>query len=99
MQVMESEPVELESPAVIAQLLMAWPAPPSRRCPVPRAAALPPREELAPKRRSRSRVCSCGECARCRDNARWNRVFEEKFADPSYYRGTVVRHNSSLAGA
>lgn len=37
----------------------------------------------APKR-GRS-GCRCGRCARCADNARWERIFAEKFADPDYY--------------
>lgn len=43
--------------------------------------------------------CQCGECKWCLDNARWERVFNEKFADPTYYSSAQVRHNSSLAGA
>jgi hypothetical protein len=41
----------------------------------------------------------CGVCKWCQDNARWDRIFTEKFADPTYYSGPVVRHRSSLAGA
>ncbi|HLY18407.1 MAG TPA: hypothetical protein VKR61_14340 [Bryobacteraceae bacterium] len=48
---------------------------------------------------SRPRVCRCGICSRCVDNARWDRIFNEKFADPSYYGQITVRHNSSLASA
>lgn len=29
---------------------------------------------------------------------RWNLIFEEKFADPSYYSATRVRMQSPLAG-
>ena len=28
--------------------------------------------------------CKCGQCARCLDNANWNRLFQ-KFVDPTYY--------------
>jgi hypothetical protein len=42
--------------------------------------------------------CQCGKCKWCLDNARWERVFEEKFADPAYYGPIRVMHNSSLAG-
>jgi hypothetical protein len=41
--------------------------------------------------------CSCRTCATCADNARWERVFNEKFADPSYYQPRVVTLGSSLA--
>jgi hypothetical protein len=49
-----------------------------------------------PKRRE---YCNCGQCKRCLDNARWTRIFNDKFADPTYYSGIVVRHNSTLAEA
>lgn len=29
--------------------------------------------------------CTCGNCAVCSENARWERIFQEKFADPTYY--------------
>jgi hypothetical protein len=29
--------------------------------------------------------CRTGECPRCIENERWDRVFREKFADPLYY--------------
>jgi hypothetical protein len=47
--------------------------------------------------RNRPRRCTCGECVRCQDNAKWERVFEEKFADPDYYRQTRLRGGSSLS--
>jgi len=109
MPAIESEVVLLESAAVLAQLLSAWPASPSRKSirragerrpeppkPTVHAPSLPGEEPGT--RQYRSRVCACGGCARCQDNARWNRIFDEKFADPSYYGGIFVRHNSSLAG-
>ncbi len=43
----------------------------------------------------RHRHCTCGTCQWCLDNARWDRVFAEKFADPGYYP-LKVKHNSSL---
>jgi hypothetical protein len=30
------------------------------------------------------RGCRCGQCLRCLDNARWDRISNEKFADPTY---------------
>ena len=33
-----------------------------------------------------TRVCRCGTCWSCRENARWDRIFEAKFADPDYYK-------------
>lgn len=40
----------------------------------------------APHTSLRSNRCSCGVCNTCEENARWERIFESKFADPDYYR-------------
>jgi len=40
--------------------------------------------------------CKCGRCRQCADNARWERIFAEKFADPNYYTRHVVRYESPL---
>ena len=37
-----------------------------------------------------------GTCLSCRDNAKWERIFAEKFADPTYYSGLAVRYQSPL---
>ena len=36
-------------------------------------------------------------CRRCSENARWERIFQEKFADPSYYSNPTTRNGSSLS--
>jgi len=41
--------------------------------------------------------CRCGSCTPCQDAARWERVFQEKFADPDYYSRREGRHGSSLS--
>lgn len=40
--------------------------------------------------------CLCGACATCMENARWERIFLEKFADPSYYAESPGRSRSPL---
>jgi hypothetical protein len=55
-------------------------------------------EMPTPKVRKRGR-CNCGGCPQCLDNARWDRIFDEKFNDPTYYGALNVRHSSTLAGA
>jgi hypothetical protein len=45
---------------------------------------------------ARQRRCRCGTCAACRDNARWERIFQSKFADPDYYVRRAIRHESPL---
>jgi hypothetical protein len=32
-----------------------------------------------------ARRCTCGTCKQCLENARWERIFNEKFGDPDYY--------------
>jgi hypothetical protein len=41
--------------------------------------------------------CTCGECRSCLDNARWERIFAEKFADPNYYSDRPMYRGSSLS--
>ncbi len=42
------------------------------------------------------RRCSCGICPQCSEAARWERIFQEKFADPDYY-SAPLRHCSPLS--
>lgn len=51
---------------------------------------------LRTNRRVAAPGCRCGQCLRCRDNARWERIYREKFADPNYYASRPVRQGSSL---
>jgi hypothetical protein len=45
----------------------------------------------------RQHPCRCGSCTACVDNARWERVFNEKFADADYYGGLRLSSRSPLA--
>ena len=47
--------------------------------------------------RAARRRCHCGACSTCQENARWDKIFNEKFADPNYYKPQPVRHTSSLS--
>ena len=49
--------------------------------------------EVKPDRQKR---CLCGVCTVCIDNARWEAIFNAKFADPDYYKSRPVRGASSL---
>ena len=40
--------------------------------------------------------CRCGKCTMCIDNARWDKIFNAKFADPDYYTSRPARGGSSL---
>ena len=39
----------------------------------------------------------CGQCRQCLEDARWERIFAEKFADPNYYKRPVTHATSPLA--
>jgi hypothetical protein len=97
----------LASPEEISRLLArVWTALPpasAARHPKPAGAAARRPDNADPrkiKRSSAPRVrqrCRCGRCPICLDNARWERIFNEKFADPGYYRRLALRYNSTLA--
>jgi hypothetical protein len=51
---------------------------------------------VGPARSSKGTRCHCGQCSCCKENARWERIFNEKFADPEYYRPQPATMGSSL---
>ena len=52
---------------------------------------------VPPAAKSHSRRhCRCGACESCLENARWEAIFQKKFADPDYYGGIAVKHSSPL---
>jgi hypothetical protein len=53
-------------------------------------------EDRAKKRTNPQANCRCQSCATCIDNARWERIFTEKFADPYYYTHPQVRNTSPM---
>ena len=84
-----SEPLEIELADITAILQMN-----ANLALVPTARA--PRQNSGA--RGRSRRCSCCKCRVCADNARWEAVFQQKFADPHYYSLREPRQGSSLNG-
>lgn len=50
-----------------------------------------------PAKTRRKGRCKCGACRQCLDDAKWERIFAEKFADPNYYTEPASRGGSSLA--
>jgi hypothetical protein len=82
--------MELTSPESIAALL---------KLAAPGAAARARRafNDTRPPRKDRKVRCRCGKCQQCADNARWERIFQEKFSDPDYYNWRGVQHVSPLA--
>jgi hypothetical protein len=47
-------------------------------------------------RGAKARRCRCGMCSRCMEEARWERIFKERFADPDYYNARPVHFGSSM---
>jgi hypothetical protein len=93
--------MELADPRLISQLLTkARSDKPlgSRRSTGPRMrkTTVSPDERVYQPPAYKTRRCRCGLCPTCEDNARWERIFAEKFSDPTYYSGPVVRHESPL---
>ena len=56
-------------------------------------------QHVAPPVRDRRVRCKCGQCPQCVDNSRWERIFAEKFADPTYYTRSIDTHMSSPLAA
>jgi hypothetical protein len=82
--------MELSDSNVIAAL---------RKRPEPRIRTrrVKPAEATVEKRAPKVRLCKCGACWTCGDNARWERIFAEKFEDPDYYQTKPVAFQSPLA--
>jgi len=90
--------MELADPRAIQQLLDAHQgleqaAGRRTRPRLPKATTVDFQYQGSSKQRSR---CSCQQCVSCKENARWERIFNEKFADPDYYSGLDIRQGSSL---
>jgi len=80
----------------------------SAECRIPQApprAALPVRPRMesvshahTPKARRTPGRCTCGQCRTCQENARWERIFQEKFANADYYHHDIrIRYASPLS--
>jgi hypothetical protein len=58
----------------------------------------PVAETRVVKSRRAAGRCHCGECRNCQENARWERIFQEKFANSDYYHHDIrIRYASPLS--
>jgi len=91
--------MELSDEKVLELLLRGWEQQTSRKRPARVRMPAAPRATVyqAPERKSSARHCRCGVCVKCQENARWDRIFQAKFADPDYYKQRSITHISSLA--
>lgn len=83
--------MELSDPELLSSLLLEDQRP--RRSSNHRGSPQGPKTMT---RSSPARRCRCGTCPRCIDNARWDRIFRQKFADPNYYEPKPVAFGSTL---
>jgi hypothetical protein len=82
--------MELSSPESIRELMRAQGNP-------TRAGRRRGAQDVARRASQARRIgCHCGQCRQCLDNARWERIFAEKFADPDYYTHLITRAASPL---
>lgn len=84
--------MELADPRMVAELLAAHAKITRGRPPRKQAAQAGMSAPPCPK----VKRCHCGECPRCREEARWERIFNERFADPDYYKARPARFGSSM---
>jgi hypothetical protein len=78
--------MELSSLAAILAAREHWDSPRDRK----------KQQTARPMSQYRKTRCRCGKCRQCLDNARWERIFEEHFADPNYYKDRDIRYSSPL---
>src|SRR5580704_8823087 len=72
------------------------PPEPRQAAPAPQVDSVP-RPQTAKSRRATGR-CHCGQCRNCQEKARWERIFQEKFANSDYYHHDIrVRYASPLS--
>ena len=79
------------TPSASGRAAASWIKEATRRRHTPK----PPHRELRPA--PEPRHCSCGVCPFCVESARWEKIFNEKFADPDYYKERNPRFGSSLS--
>ncbi len=88
--------MELSDEKVLETLLQSWEREQIKKAGRPAGARKRPvLPESAP--RAARRRCRCAKCGTCLDEARWERIFQEKFADPDYYTPKPIAFLSSLS--
>ena len=86
--------MELADPRLLEELIAAHAKISRGRPSQQRKQANAARVQLAPC--PKVKRCHCGVCLRCREEARWDRIFKERFADPDYYKQRPARFGSSM---
>lgn len=90
----DMEPMELADPRMVQELLDAHARSIRGRPGHHKKQGLPAPLSMAPC--PKVKRCHCGTCQRCVEEARWERIFKERFADPDYYKERPARFGSSM---
>ena len=85
--------MELADPRLLAELLATHARISNGRRGAKKQFA-PPKMSGAPCHKVKR--CRCGACPRCQEEARWERIFNERFADPDYYKERPAHFGSSM---
>jgi hypothetical protein len=85
--------MELSDPESIRALMQGYGNPTTARLPRGEQNFAAPAN---PSNKARKVRCKCGHCRQCLEDARWERIFAEKFADPTYYTRPIVTRASPL---
>jgi hypothetical protein len=88
--------MELADPRMIEELMATHARISSARQARKKRSELPPENMMAQARCPKVKRCRCGACLRCMEEARWDRIFNERFADPNYYKDRPTHFGSSL---
>jgi len=89
--------MELADPRMIEELMATHARISSARQARKKRSELPPENiMMAQARCPKVKRCRCGACPRCQEEARWDRIFNERFADPNYYKDRPTHFGSSL---
>ena len=91
--------MELSDSKTLEAVLRDWEQRIHRKKPARVSAAVESRQttDQTSERKARPRRCQCGACPRCEETARWEKIFQAKFADPEYYKRRRVSHVSPLS--
>ena len=88
--------MELADPRMIEELMATHARVSSARQPRSKRSIPPAAVGLLGAHGPRVKRCRCGACTRCIEEARWERIFNERFADPDYYKARPTHFGSSL---
>ena len=88
--------MELADPRMIEELLATHARISSTRQARKKRCSPPADADMAVSRCRKVKRCRCGACPRCREEARWDRIYNERFADPNYYKDRPTHFGSSL---